>query len=653
MEQFGNIEDFNNLSEFNTNNHIRKQTRDSLLIGDISLQYSNAVSIIDGEMQVNSFTLKSEITENLFLANSNLKGDCEFKTILLPGWSYSNYQLNIALSGFSNDSGFIHSNDEAFAYKVKDNSFIIDESILNLQNRQSFNYIASNGYGYEKGFYVSNSNLYDDDDESTYNVRQNLELGAMARRNTNTVEIDNLSITSNVDVSQFVEAGTFLFCDHAQDIGGKRFEFPKLLNTLSNDDLNLTSSATVWKSFSNMSYILNSNAKYNKEFIKDNSEFIKESLSDNSIVTKPNNLKSMSTNQPQVKSNLNIGSISTQDSNDCSFQDINVVSMTSTLNPNSVFFDNSISDFDEFMAKRNPGFISLPSVVPYEQAMNEYNQFIDSNNKCRTEIKTDFDDFSNDLFKSNDSLSNILSPLHARMNMNLHEFAKSGNLTSLKSRPLFLSEFINDTNYVSKYKDLNDLQSVSTTLHNLGISNMAFENTDFGGNDSIAFNEYGDKMNQSNCVLDYIVVNAGQLYFRNQIFGEKLFDFLCVTGSKNEVGNYGYKFSRVEKCDSLYFADSLGFYNDPFRHVRVKLNDLSSFDDFTFPPDKETIVSDFYVPTAKFAYIKILELTENILHKFGLVFAEHTGNELADGLTRVITAKPSESESESTQQESF
>ena len=92
-------------------------------------------------------------------------------------------------------------------------------------------------------------------------------------------------------------------------------------------------------------------------------------------------------------------------------------------------------------------------------------------------IMNSFDDFSNELFKSNQNLQNISNKFIARANLGLDVFAMDGRLKTLSSRPLFLSEFINDKNYVSKYDNLRTMDK-NKIIENLGIKAMAFEDAD-------------------------------------------------------------------------------------------------------------------------------------------------------------------------------
>ena len=143
-------------------------------------------------------------------------------------------------------------------------------------------------------------------------------------------------------------------------------------------------------------------------------------------------------------------------------------------------------------------------------------------------------DFSDNLEKNLGELSSVNE---TRCNLNLHRVSISGKLIDLKNRPAYLSEMNNNTGYLIKYNNLNDVISRRNARSNLGIKDMALEDADnIGGTDFFPLGTLGFKMDSNECIFDDVYVDEGDLDLKTPDYvSEKNADFLTVMKDNENV----------------------------------------------------------------------------------------------------------------------
>jgi len=621
MDQYDVLEANNDLGEFNTDEYSRKLARDSLQLGDFALQFDDNVNISGGNVIIDSFYIRSNEfdTTNLFLTNSNGTSNVSFSNINLPSWVSSNVQKNISMAGFSNDHVYINSN--TFDYDIQRHSFIFDESLLKLKIRPSFQEIST-AYGYASGFLVSSSNFSDMIDDNV--ALLNLGIRTMGEQNSTQVIVKELNILSNLHLP-FTNVPNRFVGKYNNFITNRQYTFPILLNELSNvnSPIDLPTSKLVHDTFSNMSNLVNVQGVQNIEFIQNNKTQILGHLSDETVLTSNYFLANMTTHvKENILNNLSIGDIAFQNSNSVYFNHVTFSNIYSEVN--TVHFKNKLTKYDDFLNNtKEPGFINLANSVSFFESSNTLVAFSNTILNIHRDIRSNFDDFSNDMFKSNDNLFSNDSVFDARGNLGLHSFAIGGRLVDLENRPTYLSELNNDTNFISKYNRLSDLTDKSIVIGNLGISNMAFNSRDIGGN-----NLRRSRLLGLAPEIDYLVLDEGTLRLEGTT---SPLDFLYLI-SKNTDKGYSYK--TLNNADESYM--SFEYYSDVDDPVLVRLNDIYNMtqiektnvlsriraDD---PYKTAPIINTANIPTAEFAYKRIIEMTSNILTKYSIPFKYYDG----------------------------
>jgi len=255
--------------------------------------------------------------------------------------------------------------------------------------------------------------------------------------------------------------------------------------------------------------------------------------------------------------------------------------------------------------------------------------------EIQSSIIDSFDDFSNDLFKSNQNLSNIDNATIARANLGLSAFAMDGRLEKLSSRPLFLSEFTNDENFVSKYDNLASMNK-EKIIQNLGIKAMAFEDAENIGGEPNALQALGTiqnkKFHYDDTIIDRAFVDSDEFYLKSaksarEVDPDNPKDFLAVKYDATSKSEYVYK--AIEKLDEDWYTTFYPNINYVNEYLRVRVNDNSNL---VYPPPIDGIArpiqpqlktlerGNHYVPTAQFAYDKFVEMTSNILRNLEIPF---------------------------------
>ena len=630
MAQYGLLESFRNLNELSVNEYKRRASRRSLLLGDFALQFSNDVNIVgDSSLAVKEFSLKSNLDPsiNLFLSSSNVEGKVIFKELDLPSWVYSNYQHDIMIGNFSNDSKI---------QRVEQLSpFVYDESILHLSNRPQFTEIASN-YGYTESFLNVGSNL-SELNETT--VRTNLGLSILATFDT-VAQIQNLNISSNIKLNYIgFQSNNFLYLNAEKNVISQVYEFPLIHSVLSNDSSNIPSSVLLSNIYSQLSNNMGVTSTSNKQFIIDNKENIKSNISNDVLFNLDENFLDLSPSQKQtLNNNLNMSNIVYQNSNSVSVQSMIVENTMNFTDSNVIFYNENFIPLDTFFNFQNPGFIKLSNAATYDDMSNNSNEIHTKMIEISDTIINSFDDFSNDLFKSNQNLQNISNKFIARANLGLSVFAMDGRLKTLSNRPLFLSEFINDKNYVSKYDNLHTMEK-NKIIENLGIKAMAFEDADNIGGEPNALYALGLgnlKFHSTETIIDVAFVDEGEFYLKSaksamEADPENPKDFLSIQYDSSSTKEYEY--IAIEKLDADWYTTYYPNIKYENEYLRVRVNDNSNL---VFPqpiagipqpiqPQLKTLIrGNHYVPTAQFTYDKFVEMTSNILTTLEIPFEYYT-----------------------------
>lgn len=630
MVQYGLLESFRNLNELSVNEYKKRASRRSLLLGDFALQFSNDVNIVgDSSIAVDNFTLKSNLDPsiNLFLSSSNVEGKVIFKELDLPSWVYSNYQHDIMIGNFSNDSKI---------QRVEQLSpFVYDESILHLSNRPQFTEIASN-YGYTESFLNVGSNL-SELNETT--VRTNLGLSILATFDT-VAQIQNLNISSNIKLNYIgFQSNNFLYLNAEKNVISQVYEFPLIHSVLSNDSSNIPSSVLLSNIYSQLSNTMGVTSTSNKQFIIDNKENIKSNISNDVLFNLDENFLDLSPSQKQtLNNNLNMSNIVYQNSNSLSVQSVLIKDTMNFTDSNVIFYNENFIPLDTFLNFQNPGFIKLSNAATYDDMSNNSNEIHTKMIEISDTIINSFDDFSNDLFKSNQNLQNISNKFIARANLGLSVFAMDGRLKTLSNRPLFLSEFINDKNYVSKYDNLHTMEK-NKIIENLGIKAMAFEDADNIGGEPNALYALGLgnlKFHSTETIIDVAFVDEGEFYLKSaksamEADPENPKDFLSIQYDSSSTKEYEY--IAIEKLDADWYTTYYPNIKYENEYLRVRVNDNSNL---VFPqpiagipqpiqPQLKTLIrGNHYVPTAQFTYDKFVEMTSNILTTLEIPFEYYT-----------------------------
>tara|TARA_B100000497_G_scaffold28426_1_gene33405 strand:+ start:2868 stop:4919 length:2052 start_codon:yes stop_codon:yes gene_type:complete len=630
MAQYGLLESFRNLNELSVNEYKRRASRRSLLLGDFALQFSNDVNIVgDSSLAVKEFSLKSNLdpNSNLFLSSSNVDGTVVFKELDLPSWAYSNYQHDIMIGNFSNDNKL---------QRVEELSpFVYDESILHLSNRPKFTEIASD-YGYTESFLNVSSNL---SELNKTIARTNLGLSNLATFNT-VARIENVNVSSNITLNNLsFQSNNFLYLNAEKNVISQVYEFPLIHSVLSNDSSNIPSSVLLSNIYSQLSNNMGVTSTSNKQFIIDNEENIKSNISNDVLFNLDDNFLDLSPSQKQtLNNNLNMSNIVYQNSNSVSVQSMIVENTMNFTDSNVIFYNENFIPLDTFFNFQNPGFIKLSNAATYDDMSNNSNEIHSKMSEISDTIINSFDDLSNDLFKSNQNLQNISNKFIARANLGLSVFAMDGRLKTLSNRPLFLSEFINDKNYVSKYDNLHTMEK-NKIIENLGIKAMAFEDADNIGGEPNALYALGLgnlKFHSTETIIDVAFVDEGEFYLKSaksamEADPENPKDFLSIQYDSSSTKEYEY--IAIEKLDADWYTTYYPNIKYENEYLRVRVNDNSNL---VFPqpiagipqpiqPQLKTLIRDnHYVPTAQFTYDKFVEMTSNILTTLEIPFEYYT-----------------------------
>ena len=601
--QFGLFESRNDLNEIQS----PKDSRDALLIGDFIIQNSEMVNITGTNLRVNSFKVKSTLDSNdLFLKSVDTNGNIGFADFAIPKWAFSNQQIHVHLSRFSND-GYIFKN--GFNYDVDDNDFIFSQNLINLEDRPGFFDIASN-YGFiNDDFICFNCNLVN---MNSNECKNNLDIGDISDYDDHTMFFKKLTLYSNLDLT-FLNSNQEIFIRLNNDsmFESKNFVFPTLNNEeVEDSEINLTSSKLTSNVFHNLENKIIDATSSNLKFFEDNFGDITYKLSNDMFLSRDEmflEFGSINNSTNTIMNNLSLGDINYQDSNEVKVETISATNVI--LDANKVFYDK-LYNIDERDGIKHLGFITTNECVIYDQLSNNTSNYRVGLAVLSNAIGKNLFDFSDNLEKN---LGALASVNETRCNLSLHRVSISGKLIDLKNRPAYLSEMNNNTGYLIKYNNLNDVINRRNARSNLGIKDMALEDADnIGGTDFFPLGTLGYKMDSNECIFDDVYVDEGNLYLKTPDYvSEKNADFLTVM-KDNENVFYKYRLEQLQKCDTDYFTSRYLLY--PNDRVRVAVNDLRDY--LGKDENPGYVLGDHFVPSAKFMFDKFKILASNVLTHF-------------------------------------
>lgn len=646
MEQFGILENANNLNEFISDER-KKLARDNLNIGSLGLQDSNDVVLFSDKITVSDLTLSPGANSSVekFLISSNDAGTITFGDFSIASWTFK-VPENIFLSGFSNDCIYVSVQNDLLEHSTLDSNwrqFMMNESLLHLKYRPSFQELA-NVYGLDDGFLEKSSNL--DDLMSAESSRSNLGLTILSTYDSNDVVLTHeLNINSNLKFDQESNVkGSFLFVDEFGNVTKYQSPLLPMLDFFSNDNRSTPSSQFLSNNYQKIKNRLDENAYSNKTFLIENEAEIKDLIHCNVLYAEDNFPGLSSTEQNlNILNNLHIGTAGLL--NDTISVDKVTVNESLKFEPDILmtdlfYVDSEWMDKNKMvalhMAKKNDtnGFVDSRKCVTLSNAMYQSNVYASKCANTKQDVQLSIDDFEfNLLTKSN--LVNSDSAEAIRHNLKLHDVAITGRLSDLSGRPFYLSELVNDVNYYERNKNLGDIHPLfrSIARSNIGIGSIATEDAEnIGGTEGIPLGINNYKFHSRDCVINRVIVPTGKFNLKNRSQDEIDHDFLCVEkhnqdgdgfisfGALNTglLQNFHYRYKPIQKNDENFFVTKHSSH--PFEYLRVQINDTTEVDlldtDLVTKIPEDTILADYFVPSCKFSYIRFMTLVENLLAKY-------------------------------------
>ena len=644
MEQFGILEVDNNLEEFSINKVKQANARNNLLIDDVGLQDSDNVRIEgDSKIQVDEFEFQSPFgMPGRYLTSCNQEGNFAYSNFPLPDWLASYTQGQIGIGAFSNDLEYVE------LQSLENNKFIFDESIRHLVNRPTFEDIKTD-FGHVGQFAAADSNL---SSFSFENIKQNLGIGDIATCESNEVIVNNLTISSNLQLNIAHQENTYTFLSNQDgNVVGHGIDLHLKTNLLSSNTTALPSSILLSNLTEEFHNTMTEYSSSNNSFILSNSEDIKAILKADVLYTSDNFDVSI-TEDAVVRCNLGIGNLSTQNSDDVKVEKIKILNNIQLIGDensqkNKVYYDGRWMNHSNFIYSNlaradKAGFAASDELLNYDLAVAT-NVVLNSNiDAVESNVKLDLKYFSSNLFQLTSNLSEISDVSIAMSNLELHPVAKSGSLADITGTPSHLSDLLNDATYLQRNQNFADIPEANrrNALKNIGVSDMAFEDANnIGGTATLPLGVGNRKFHSTDCKIDYVYVDKGKFFLRDldQIgeVDDNEQDFLVT--EKYDVDtpgviNYKYRFKQIPRADETYFRGQFQLHPDDY--VRVILNDLDNLttrfetdliQGFRDDIQQDYIFGDHHVPTCKFAYNKFSSMIVSILNRFNIPIEYYDG----------------------------
>lgn len=468
--------------------------RTNLGLGNVSTMNNDNVNILGGNISIDNFRIFP--TDNVYLKNTNyfLKsadstGLVEWFEIPALDW-LENDPKRIMLSSFCNNGNFIRSNDlskVAFTGNWHD-----------IENKpQSLKNVFFNDFTHE--LLYANCNLSDLTDVKQ--ARFNLGLGDICLQSSNDVNVSNLIVSDKIKLLNH-EAG-YLYLDLYSNIT-TRSNFDLATNTkpgiVFSCNVNVDNSNTV--PTSSVLYELNSNILDNLESVKANDyDLIMSLLENKDFLMKSNFLNEFSSDEDKsnVRSNIGLGDLATQNSSNVTIDTLNVSNIQFNIPVN---FRNKILYFDDLGNSRfdsiplatstnagavkvvddydsNIGENSNASIISF-QGFSNYKEYIDSNlNNLRQAYPKSITELrgSDVYLRKENNLLDLSDIEVAKTNLGLATVATTGRYEDLLNESVNISAFSNDVGFLKADNNLSDVADPYKARKNLGLGTMATQDS--------------------------------------------------------------------------------------------------------------------------------------------------------------------------------
>ena len=468
------------------------EARINLGLGDVSTMSSNDVLFTGGTVSIDSFTLhpnETLLNNNYFLKSQNVNGLVDWYEIPAFDWLKSD-QNDVNVSGFKNDAEYVlRSQLKPVAFSGDWND--IDNIPVNLSEIYSNDILDT--------FLNRSCNLSDIYNKSL--ARSHLGLGTMALQDVDDVNVSNLRILSSLTLLNYNDG--YLYVDNANNVSTiKEFDLatnthPGIVYTCNDnvDNENFTPTSSVI-------YNLHSNISVDVDSLKLTVLADVVNLFDNdNFLMKSNLLSEYSTDEERtkVRSNLGLGSLSTQNSNDVFIHNLDIESLK-FKGPQSdglLYFDvdgTAVSSNLPAATQSSPGIVyaindfdndnnDYPnnSVISYS-AFSNYVHVLNSNlDSTRNSIPNHIDDLNggaDTYLQRQNNLSDLLDIDAAKNELGLATVATTGLYKDLNNRPYDVSSFSNNIGFMYSDSNLKDVSDVTQCRRNLGLGSMALQDTD-------------------------------------------------------------------------------------------------------------------------------------------------------------------------------
>lgn len=486
----------NNLSDLT---NIEK-ARNNLGIGTLALQNADDVNITGGSISVHSLSLnKAGAETNSFVVSLDDEGTLGYYTPVIRDW-LDNPQNEVNISEFTNDLNFVQTDELANVAYTGDFNDLLN---VPFDLSELFD---------ESDFLLKRHNLLDL--ENIEEAKANLGLGPFASfSTTDTIVLSNLYILNdfhfipsrtNLDqyLNKYLKTTEYNSDDNSMKtewvdfpIAGQNGNTYGLLQLSSDFRSSDTFTAPTSKALFDAYYDLYARIANTTE-----QQFMNDLINNYGLLTRQQNLQEFASHIPEVKSNLLLGSLSEQNSDNVTITNLEITDVLkfSKLPYEGAFLGCRNSQGEavwQNLPLANPlldteGMVYVTSditnvqnhrkqqTVPNVQAIEELYEglLVDIetlSNQVPTKVR-DLEDWMQ-FCLIDDAFLNINAD-QAKLNLNLSPVAWTASYTSLINTPTNLSYFNNDV-FLERNQNLNDLTNKEQALANLGFGDMCKQNS--------------------------------------------------------------------------------------------------------------------------------------------------------------------------------